>query len=663
MAVKTHKGLTHLQLLNLANTNVTDKGLEALVGMTELQRLSLSGTKVTGAGARHLKGLTRLEQLNLSNTNVTDLGLEHLKGMTNLERLNLSRTKVTDAGIGHLKGMAKLQVLRLRGTRVTDAGLKQLDGLTRLEVLDLTNSNVTDAGLQNLSGLLGLKVLNVGGTKMLLSEAVGRMPNSPIDLGCQTLERDDRDKALARLNKAIEAGSRDAAVYAARAYIYCKHRDNYDQAIADYSEAIRLAPAYGDAYCGRGAAYEMEGQTEKAIADVTEALRLNPKSFDALTTRGWIYEASDAWDEAIADFDAAIEVNDKCVSCYEARAVARIRRRDYAGGVADLETALRLNPKDQAAKFEAWSKMPVDSAAVRRGEAQVRQMVHDRPAMAQYGKKAAALYEWAARKFAGEDLGDEITWDASDPNPPFEAQNFGPGGVMRGFIRVRKLGLRPFEKMWCNAVFELYNIANTDRFQQIDGEVIAGTLGREQYVTKMIETESRTAEKTRSFYIHVFLPWAKENHVATDPREWYVASRFNPEENLLLPRAIRERGAYWEFYGRWWDEVSCGRNAGLLQNSCWAALTNSDGSRQFLSGAAVNQVFATDATAGSSSGGICWSLGNNGGVVCDLAANPADVTTEQDRSVHDSFGRVVDQSTSANDPTFTYTGRQCDADA
>jgi RHS repeat-associated protein len=407
----------------------------------------------------------------------------------------------------------------------------------------------------------------------------------------------------------------------------------------------------------------MEGQTEKAIADVTEALRLNPKSFDALTTRGWIYEASDAWDEAIADFDAAIEVNDKCVSCYEARAVARIRRRDYAGGVADLETALRLNPKDQAAKFEAWSKMPVDSAAVRRGEAQVRQMVHDRPAMAQYGKKAAALYEWAARKFAGEDLGDEITWDASDPNPPFEAQNFGPGGVMRGFIRVRKLGLRPFEKMWCNAVFELYNIANTDRFQQIDGEVIAGTLGREQYVTKMIETESRAAEKTRSFYIHVFLPWAKENHVATDPREWYVASRFNPEENLLLPRAIRERGAYWEFYGRWWDEVSCGRNAGLLQNSCWAALTNSDGSRQFLSGAAVNQVFATDATAGSSSGGICWSLGNNGGVVCDLAANPADVTTEQDRSVHDSFGRVVDQSTSANDPTFTYTGRQCDADA
>jgi Flp pilus assembly protein TadD len=40
-----------------------------------------------------------------------------------------------------------------------------------------------------------------------------------------------------------------------------------EQAIADYTEAIRVDPSYADAYYNRGAAYEKLGQTADAEAD------------------------------------------------------------------------------------------------------------------------------------------------------------------------------------------------------------------------------------------------------------------------------------------------------------------------------------------------------------------------------------------------------------
>ena len=40
----------------------------------------------------------------------------------------------------------------------------------------------------------------------------------------------------------------------------------------------------------------------------------------------------------------------------------------------------------------------------------------------------------------------------------------------------------------------------------------------------MFATESHAEEKTRGFYIRVYLPWAKEHHVRLgDPTRWKVA--------------------------------------------------------------------------------------------------------------------------------------------
>src|ERR1700730_4847024 len=51
-------------------------------------------------------------------------------------------------------------------------------------------------------------------------------------------------------------------------------KGDYDRAVADYSEAIRLDPKHAFAYIGRGLSYRMKGDYDRAIADHSEAIRL-----------------------------------------------------------------------------------------------------------------------------------------------------------------------------------------------------------------------------------------------------------------------------------------------------------------------------------------------------------------------------------------------------
>ena len=58
-----------------------------------------------GTRQKHLEGLKQLENLDLANTQVTDAGLEHLKGLTKLGYLYLDNTRVTNEGVERLTQM------------------------------------------------------------------------------------------------------------------------------------------------------------------------------------------------------------------------------------------------------------------------------------------------------------------------------------------------------------------------------------------------------------------------------------------------------------------------------------------------------------------------------------------------------------------------------
>ena len=61
---------------------------------------------------------------------------------------------------------------------------------------------------------------------------------------------------------------------------------DYDRAIANYNEAVKLDPKSANAFRGRGKAYRDKGDHSRAIADFNEAIQLDPKSALAFMDRG-----------------------------------------------------------------------------------------------------------------------------------------------------------------------------------------------------------------------------------------------------------------------------------------------------------------------------------------------------------------------------------------
>lgn len=80
---------------------------------------------------------------------------------------------------------------------------------------------------------------------------------------------------------------------------------DYDEAISDFTEAIRLYPKHIDFYRSRGDAYYDKKDYDKAINDYTEVIRLNPNSALAYNSRARAFEAQGKHAEAQADFDKA----------------------------------------------------------------------------------------------------------------------------------------------------------------------------------------------------------------------------------------------------------------------------------------------------------------------------------------------------------------------
>lgn len=145
----------------------------------------------------------------------------------------------------------------------------------------------------------------------------------------QSASREDNDacngekgnKAIAACTHIIEDANENvftrAAAHLERGNVYALKGD-YDRAIADYSQAIKLDPTYAKAYYNRGLANQRKGNFNRAIADDTAAIRLYPTdAVDAHNSR------------ALAD-------------AYNNRGIVYIRIGNRSRGIADLRKAAAL---------------------------------------------------------------------------------------------------------------------------------------------------------------------------------------------------------------------------------------------------------------------------------------------------------------------------------
>ena len=90
----------------------------------------------------------------------------------------------------------------------------------------------------------------------------------------------------ARLINSKELGTADRAkAYYNRGAAHWRKRD-FDAAIADENEAIKIDPKFADAYMRRGASYFAKGDFDRGIDDASMAIEIDPENVRAYTNRG-----------------------------------------------------------------------------------------------------------------------------------------------------------------------------------------------------------------------------------------------------------------------------------------------------------------------------------------------------------------------------------------
>ena len=87
------------------------------------------------------------------------------------------------------------------------------------------------------------------------------------------------------------------------------NKGQYDRAIQDYDQAIKLNPNYVKAFNNRGLSYDNKGQHDRAIQDYDQAIKLNPNDADAFYNRGLSHAHKGQYDRAIQDYDQAIKLD------------------------------------------------------------------------------------------------------------------------------------------------------------------------------------------------------------------------------------------------------------------------------------------------------------------------------------------------------------------
>jgi lipoprotein NlpI len=130
-------------------------------------------------------------------------------------------------------------------------------------------------------------------------------------------------------------------IYVNRGVAYALKGD-FDHALSDYYEAIRIDPNYARAFGSRGHVFRHIGNYTRAISDYSEALRLDPSDTGVYADRGFAHFLTADYPQATADLAQALA---RTPEPYPLLWRYLARARAGGDGTAELAAAGQLNGK------------------------------------------------------------------------------------------------------------------------------------------------------------------------------------------------------------------------------------------------------------------------------------------------------------------------------
>jgi tetratricopeptide (TPR) repeat protein len=144
------------------------------------------------------------------------------------------------------------------------------------------------------------------------------------------LEKNDFSNAIDDFTRAISVNTAFSGIYYARGKAYylrgmpTSDKSDFMKAADDFNQAIRLSPDYADAFLGQARAYYQIGEYEKAISDYQDVIRFSPTNSAAYNELAWIYV-----DKLETNLDKALLYSENALKLAKEQNLANDIQADY----------------------------------------------------------------------------------------------------------------------------------------------------------------------------------------------------------------------------------------------------------------------------------------------------------------------------------------------
>jgi tetratricopeptide (TPR) repeat protein len=186
------------------------------------------------------------------------------------------------------------------------------------------------------------------GTRVIADREASRGPpsndaNFYREQGIASYRRGDFQRAIANFDEAIRLDPDDARAYNIRGNAWDEMGVS-ERALADYDEAIRIDPNNPAVFHDRAILWHRKGALDKALVDLDRAIRFSFSDANIYCDRGLVWYEKGRHDRAIADFNQAIKLDPNFAAAYINRGVILHRNRKFNVALADGGKAIRVDP-------------------------------------------------------------------------------------------------------------------------------------------------------------------------------------------------------------------------------------------------------------------------------------------------------------------------------
>jgi tetratricopeptide (TPR) repeat protein len=232
----------------------------------------------------------------------------------------------------------------------------------RASIVQLSSSKRFGARLPHCgranARIRGTVITTILASLLLPSLVAAQKPavNSLRDLElCNGSERSSLDSRISGCSALIDSHQSTAIAlaisYNNRGNAYVAKGD-YDRAIQDFNESIKLAPDFAKPYNNRGAAYLLKGEYDLAIQTLDQAIRLDPGYAKAFANRAEAHLKKNEYDRASPDHDEAIRLTQDLDQVWNGRCWTRAVLGALPAALEDCNRALQ-SELNKAATYDS----------------------------------------------------------------------------------------------------------------------------------------------------------------------------------------------------------------------------------------------------------------------------------------------------------------------